>query len=136
MHEFRNAVIKLYYEFAAAIAREHNWNNLDKIFVGYLTAQHQLYEERSKAQCNSKVFSNGTDPVGQRSTVDELLDSIVDQPLLNLGEPTVDQILDEVLEHSEDELIFEDNYQMSDEYLRNLTDIVRVYTLKCYISSE
>ena len=66
--------------------------------------------------------------------MDELLDSIVDHPPLNLDKPTVDQIVDEVLKHSEDKLVFKDNYQKNEENMRNLTDIVRVYTLKCYIS--
>ena len=73
-----------------------------KILAGYLTAKHQLYEERSKAQCDAKVFSNVTAPVDDRSTVDKLLDSILD-------EPTVDQILDEISERNKDEFQFKDH---------------------------
>ena len=81
MDEFRDAVIKLHHDFDAAISRERDnqWRigykayrtNLDKILAGYLTAKHQLYEERSKAQCDAKVFSNVTAPVDDRSTVDK-----------------------------------------------------------------
>ena len=129
MDEFRDAVIKLHHDFDAAISRERDnqWRigykayrtNLDKILAGYLTAKHQLYEERSKAQCDAKVFSNVTAPVDDRSTVDKLLDSILD-------EPTVDQILDEISERNKDEFQFKDHDDEIAEIMRNYAEIMQL----------
>merc|ERR1712150_192605 len=78
--------------------------NKDKIFTGYLSAKHQLYEKRSKAQFTAKVFSNGTDPVA--SAVRELIT---------------------ILARYEDEIL-EDNQEMHDEFaqnMRNVTETVK-----------
>ena len=119
--EFNTAVIQLHLDFEAAKSKNFNQNfwqhsdeeyktNKDKIIARYLSVKHQLYEERSKAQFNAKVFSNGTDPVA--FAVRELIT---------------------ILARYEDEIL-EDNQQMHDEFaqnMRNVTETVRVYTLPC-----
>ena len=123
-HEFYIAVSKLHHEYEAARSKNYNdhfvkWPGISKeayeatgkkISVQYVYAKDKLYEERSKAQFDAKVFSNGTDPIA--FAVRDLI---------------------KVLERYEVEIL-EDNQQMHDEIsenIQNITEIVRVYTLSC-----
>ena len=123
--EFFSAVLKLHEAYEAAkfknynnhykrypaISREAYIANGKKILVEYFAAKDDLYEERSKAQFTTKVFSNGTDPVA--FAVRDLI---------------------KVLERYEVEIL-EDNQQMNDEIaenMRNITETVKVYIL-CHV---